>query len=177
MKKLVLGILLVGNSHLLFSQKLLTKTGTTTFEASMPSFEEIKATNNASTSVLNTTNGEVAAVVQMMGFKFKSALMEEHFNENYMESSNYPKATFKGVIRNFNQIKDTGGKATIEGVLEMHGKKKSISSIGQLNIKGTSYVLTGFFNVKSQDFAIEIPNLVSKKIAKDIKINYNYQLK
>lgn len=160
-----------------FSQKMITKTGKTIFEASVPSFEEIKATNNATTAIINTDNGEIAAVVLMNGFKFKSALMEEHFNENYMDSSKFPKATFKGKISNFATIKDKGGKATIVGVLDMHGKQKNITSEAMLTKSGAGYTLDGNFMVKPQDFAIEIPSLVSKKIAKDVKVQYQYQLK
>ena len=160
-----------------FSQKMITKTGKTTFEASVPSFEEIKATNSATTAIINADTGEVAAVVLMNGFKFKSALMEEHFNENYMDSSKFPKATFKGKIANFAAIKDKGGKAAIVGVLDMHGKQKNITSEAMLTKSGAGYNLDGGFSVKPQDFDIEIPTLVSKKIAKDIKVDYQYQLK
>ncbi len=176
MKKAILTCLMVSSS-LFYSQKLLTKTGSTNFEATSSSFEEIKASNNATTSILNASNGEFAAVVQMIGFKFKSALMEEHFNENYVESTQYPKATFKGKLTNFESIKTNGGKANIEGILEMHGQKKKINTVAQLSKNGASYILLGNFMVKPEDFAIEIPSLVKNKIAKDIKISFNYLLK
>src|SRR5688500_14963512 len=77
------------------AQKMITKTGKVTFEASVPSFEEVKATHDAVTCVLNPATGEIASLALIKGFRFKIALMEEHFNENYIESNKYPKATFK----------------------------------------------------------------------------------
>ena len=79
-----------------FSQsKYLTKSGLLNFEASVEAFEEIKATNNNVTAILNTENGQFAALALVKGFRFKNALMEEHFNENYAESDEHPKAIFK----------------------------------------------------------------------------------
>ena len=102
-------------------EKKLTKTGTITFEASVPSFEEVKAKNEAVTCILNTDNGEIAALALMKGFRFKVALMEEHFNENYIESNKYPKATFKGKIEGFDVSKITTSpkEYNIKGKLEI----------------------------------------------------------
>ena len=92
----------------LFAQdKVITKNGNINFEASVPAFEEIKAKNENVTCILNTKTGEIASLALIKGFRFKIALMEEHFNENYMESDKYPKATFKGTIINFELSKLT----------------------------------------------------------------------
>ena len=88
--------LFVGN--LIFAQKMITRSGEIKFEASVPAFEPVAATNNSVSAVLDRSNGEFAALALMKAFKFKVPLMEEHFNENYIESSKYPKATFKGKI-------------------------------------------------------------------------------
>ena len=85
MKNIHLLFLLI--SFLGFSQsKYLTKSGVLNFEASVEAFEEIKATNTNVTSILNTENGQFAALALVKGFRFKNALMEEHFNESYAES-------------------------------------------------------------------------------------------
>ena len=104
MKKISLYlVLLIGIAG--FSQsKLITKTGKITFEASVPAFEEVKAKNESVTCILNTENGEIATLALIKGFRFKIALMEEHFNENYIESDRYPKATFKGKIDDFKML-------------------------------------------------------------------------
>ena len=103
--------------------KYLTKTGIVNFEASVPAFEEIKASNKTTTAIINTDNGEFAALVLVKGFRFKNALMEEHFNENYAESDDYPKATFKGVINNFS-MRDLDKTANLKfnGSITFHGK-------------------------------------------------------
>src|SRR6476620_10100997 len=129
MKTIFLSLMvLVGLSG--FAQsKVLTKTGKISFEASVPAFEEVKAKNESATVVLNTATGEIASLALVKGFRFKVALMEEHFNENYMESDSYPKATFKGKIQDFDASKltSTAQTYTIKGKMEMHGKTKEIS--------------------------------------------------
>ena len=103
MKKLIFLFVLV-SVNCLAQSKYLTKTGTVNFEASVPSFEEVKASNNSVTAILNTENGEFAALALVKGFRFKNALMEEHFNENYAESDKYPKAVFRGKITNLAEV-------------------------------------------------------------------------
>lgn len=159
--------------------KKLTKTGSITFEASVPSFEEVKGKNDAVTCVLNTTNGDIAALALMKGFRFRVALMEEHFNENYMESSKYPKATFKGKIESFDASKltSTVKDFTIKGKLELHGKSKDIVTIGKIKKNGNDIEIKTSFSVNVSDFNIEIPSVVSKKIAKKVDIDCNFLLK
>ena len=159
--------------------KKLTKTGSITFEASVPSFEEVKGKNDVVTCVLNTTNGDLAALALMKGFRFKVALMEEHFNENYIESSKYPKATFKGKIENFDasKLSTTAKDYTIKGKLELHGKSKDITSIGKIKKVGNDIELKTNFSVNVSDFGIEIPSVVSKKVSKKVTIDCNFLLK
>ncbi len=179
MKKIALLVLVVLCSFTPIQEKKLTKTGTIIFEASVPSFEEVKAKNTAATCVLNTTNGEIAALALMKGFRFKVALMEEHFNENYMESSKFPKATFKGKIENFDEFKitSTSKDYTIKGKLELHGKSKDITTIAKIKKIGTDIEVKTTFQVNISDFDIEIPSVVSKKVAKKVSIDCNFLLK
>ncbi len=98
MKKAITYIFIVLISSTLIAQsKYYTKSGSIDFEASVPSFEEVKAKNNTVTSILNTETGEIAALALVKGFRFKVALMEEHFNENYAETHKFPKATFRNL--------------------------------------------------------------------------------
>lgn len=180
MKKIAILVLVVLCSFTpIQEEKKITKTGTITFEASVPSFEEVKGKNTAVTCILNTSNGEIAALVLMKGFRFKIALMEEHFNENYMESSKYPKATFKGKIENFDisKIKTTSNDYTIKGKLELHGKSKDIVTIAKIKKIGTDIEVKTTFPVNVSDFEIEIPSVVSKKVAKKVSIDCNFLLK
>lgn len=162
-----------------FSQdKKSTKTGEITFEASVPSFEEVKATNKGVSCILNTQTGEIAALALVKGFRFKVALMEEHFNENYIESDKYPKAIFKGKIDNFDIIKltDTSQKYTIKGTLELHGKTKEVSSIASIKKSGDKIIIDTKFSVQPEDFDIKIPSVVSKKVAKTVDVTCHFSL-
>ncbi|MFT7250872.1 MAG: hypothetical protein ACI9FW_000589 [Flavobacterium sp.] len=161
------------------SEKKITKTGTITFEASVPSFEEVKAKNETVTCILNTETGEIATLALMKGFRFKVALMEEHFNENYIESSKYPKATFKGKIENFDATKlsSTYKEYTIKGKLELHGKTKEITIKGKIKKEGETISLISNFMVDVDDFNIKIPNVVSKKLSKQVNVSLDFDLK
>ena len=178
MKKFALLVLVALCSFAPIQEKKLTKTGTITFEASVPSFEEVKGKNTAVTCILNTTNGEIAALALMKGFRFKIALMEEHFNENYIESSKFPKATFKGKIENFDvsKITTTSKDYTIKGKLELHGKSKDITTIAKIKKIETDIEVKTNFSVNISDFDIEIPSVVSKKVAKKVTIDCNFLL-
>jgi polyisoprenoid-binding protein YceI len=155
--------------------KYLTKTGTLIFEASVPSFEEVKATNTAVTAILNTDNGEFAALALVKAFRFKNALMEEHFNENYAESDDYPKAIFKGKIDGF----AVGKSSTIDGELSFHGKSKTYKDIKiQSKASGdNTIIVSGEFVANVSDFDIKIPKVVSNKLSEDVKIYFEFSLK
>ncbi|MET0758892.1 MAG: YceI family protein [Flavobacterium sp.] len=180
MKNLTLLFIFILTSGSLCAQdKILTKTGKIIFEASVPSFEEVKAKNETATCILNTKTGEIASLALIKGFRFKIALMEEHFNENYMESDLYPKATFKGKIQGFNwNIIGTSPKQfKMKGKLELHGKSKEISSIVTLRKVDNGLEIISDFNVNSDDFGIEIPKVVSKKVSKTVNIKTNFLVK
>ena len=160
-----------------YAQKMITKTGQINFEASVPAFEPVKAEHATVTALLDTSTGEIAVLALMKGFRFKNALMEEHFNENYMESDTYPKAVFKGVIEGFS--KDdmaTSNSYEVKGSLSLHGETKDI--VVTLNTKnsGEAYVLTTNFSVAPGDFNIEIPSVVSDKISDKIQISAHLSL-
>ncbi|MBD0825082.1 YceI family protein [Aestuariibaculum marinum] len=158
--------------------KYLTKTGTVGFEASVPSFEEVKATNNSVTAILNADNGEFAALVLVKGFRFKNALMEEHFNENYAESDTYPKATFKGTIDDFNVSKiNKKTSFTISGALSFHGKTKTLNKVPIIISKVNDILeISGKFEANASEFDIKIPKIVSNKIAETIAVSFDFKL-
>ncbi len=164
----------------LFAQdKVITKNGNINFEASVPAFEEIKAKNENVTCILNTKTGEIASLALIKGFRFKIALMEEHFNENYMESDKYPKATFKGTIINFDlsKLTTTYTEYTVKGKLEIHGKSKDISSLAKIRKTDKGIDLITNFDVYASDFAIEIPSVVKNKVSNKILISNSFLLK
>jgi hypothetical protein len=179
MKTKILMLLLIVSITCFGQDKVITKNGTIDFEASVPTFEEIKAKNNSVSCILNTKTGEIASLALMKGFRFKIALMEEHFNENYVESDKFPKATFKGKIENFDysKISMIATSYTIKGKLELHGKSKDINSIVKIKKGKEGLELVSNFSVNTDDFEIEIPSVVSKKVSKKVNIKFDFVLK
>jgi hypothetical protein len=178
MKKIIVLLVLFFGILPVSAQKYITKTGSLKFEASVPSFEEIAAENKNTSAILETSTGEIAVLTLMKGFRFKVALMEEHFNENYVESDKFPKATFKGKAADFDlsKLSDAAKTFKISGDLTLHGKTKKITANAKILKSGDKIIVTGNFDVKPEDFDIEIPKLVSKKIAAAIKVSFNFLL-
>ncbi|GGI57918.1 YceI family protein [Winogradskyella haliclonae] len=180
MKHLVLTFLLLITLNITAQSKYITKTGSVIFEASVPSFEEVKATNKNTTAIINAENGEFAALVLVKGFRFKNALMEEHFNENYADSDDYPKATFKGKVTDFS-IEDLNGSKKnkqYNGTITFHGKTKSLNnevlSISK-NADG-SLNISGKLKLNVADFDIEIPKIVSNKLSREVDVIFEFVL-
>jgi len=178
MKKLAFVLIMLMSLSALSQDKYFTKTGTTEFKASVDTFEPVEAVNKSTTAILNTENGNIAALLFVKAFHFEIALMEEHFNENYMDSDKFPKATFKGKIQGFDSEKLTENPSefTIKGILNVRGIDKEIEAIAKLSKVDEKILLEANFSVLPQDFKIGIPKIVRKKIAKKIHLNLNYEL-
>jgi len=174
MKKASLFLIAVILSTTLLAQdKFFTKNGKLSFFSKAP-LEDIEATNNAVTAVLDAKSGDLQFAVLMKGFEFQKALMEEHFNENYAESDKFPKAVFKGAVINNNAInysKDGEYTAVVKGVLNMHGQSKEVESKGKVIVKAGKLVTDAKFNIQLSDFNISIPSLVKDKISNTIQID------
>lgn len=154
------------------AQKVYTKNGSISIFSKSP-LENISADNNQVMSVLNQQTGEMQFSVLIKSFHFKKALMEEHFNENYMESDKYPKATFKGNIQDLSKInmgKDGSYSVQVSGELTMHGVTNKISAPGTITIKSGIANASGRFTAKLADYKITIPNLVKDNISETIEI-------
>lgn len=178
MKKIIILLVFFLSGNLIFSQKMMTRTGEIKFEASMPAFEEIAATNNTASCILEQSTGNFAALVLIKAFKFKAPLMEEHFNENYMESSKFPKATFKGKLANFDAKKLSTTKTSydLEGDLTIHGVTKKIKTKMTMVLNGEKITATTLISIKPQDYNVEIPSLVKGKIAENAKVSMSFIL-
>lgn len=127
-------------------------------------------------SVLNTANGELKFSVLIKNFHFKKALMEEHFNENYIESDKFPKSTFKGTITDVSKInfsKDGTYPVTVNGDLTMHGVTKKVNTAGNINISAGKITSTAVFKIALADYNISIPRVVEANISKTIEITIN----
>jgi YceI-like protein len=178
MKKIIVLLFLFVGILNVSAQKYATKTGSLKFEATVDTFEEVAAENKNTSAILESATGDIAVLTLMKGFRFKVALMEEHFNENYVESDKFPKATFKGKAEDFDVTKLSATAKTfkISGDLTLHGKTKKIIANAKISKSGDKITVTGNFDVKPEDFDIEIPKIVSKKISDKIKVSFNLSL-
>ena len=179
MKKIII-IALLYVSHIGFAQeKIISKSSVVTFEASVPAFEEVKAVNNNATVVLNPATGEIASLVLMKGFRFKIALMEEHFNENYVESDRFPKAIFKGKVEALDTslLTTTPKDFVLNGKLELHGKSVPIKTIAKISKSAAGINLMTNFSVNASDYNIAIPSVVKNKVSNKINIQVASVLK
>ncbi|MEO5891362.1 MAG: YceI family protein [Ferruginibacter sp.] len=157
------------------AQKYYTKNGNISF-FSKTNLENISADNNQVVSVLNTQTGELQFSLIVKNFHFKKALMEEHFNENYLESDKFPKATFKGNISDIAKVNFSayGSYAvTVTGDLTIHGITKKVSSSGTVTVKSGKINATSKFIAKPSDYNIAIPKLVKDNIAETIEVTVN----
>ena len=166
--------------QLSFSQdKYFTRTGHISF-FSEAALENIEAHNHQGTCILNSENGEIALSVLMKGFEFEKALMQEHFNENYVESHKYPKSTFKGKIVNFDRENMRGnGKyhVSVEGELTIHGETNTVTSEGTLEISDGTITAQTSFPVTVKDYNIKIPKTVVNNIAEVVEVSVELELK
>ena len=158
--------------------RYFTKTGTIAF-FSKASLEDIEAKNKTVTAVLDTKSGAVQFSVQMKGFEFEKKLMQEHFNENYMESGKYPKADFKGAVANnssVNYSKDGSYNVTVKGKMTIHGVTKDVEAPGTIKVSAGKIEATSTFNILLADYNISIPSVVKDKISNSIKITVDTKL-
>jgi hypothetical protein len=169
--KLLLFLLLT--SLIIDAQEKITSTkGIIIFEASVPFFEPVKAKNEDVHVILNTKKGIISFVVSINRFLFERNLMQEHFNENYMESKKYPKATFKGIIEKFDlkNIALDPKEYYIRGKIVMHGKSKNIRIPAKIKKVAEGIELICNFTLNSEDYGIEIPYIVRNKISKNVNV-------
>jgi hypothetical protein len=151
----------------------ITRHGQVSFFSRTP-MENIDAVNNEIASMLNTQTGEIGFAVLIKSFHFERALMEEHFNENYMESDKIPKASFKGKINNLPAVdfsKDGTYAVTAGGDMTIHGVTQKITLSGSIVIKAGLPQVLAKFKLVPKDYNIKIPSLVADKIAESMNVS------
>lgn len=178
MKTQILLAVFILSAFTMNAQKFMTKNGYVGFFSHTP-MEDVKGDNNQVASILDASTGEIVFQALMKSFKFEKALMEEHFNENYVESEKFPKATFKGKITNLSEVdfSKTGVyKVTVEGELFIHGVIQNISTPGEIEITKDGVKARSKFVVKPEDYKIEIPAVVRENIAKEITVTVDVNM-
>ena len=162
----------------IYAQKYFSKTAQVSFFSSTP-IENIEAVNKKGTTVLDLATGNLEFSVLIKAFQFEKALMQEHFNENYMESDKFPKANFKGQIANVGSLKLNSSdrqKVNVKGELTIHGVTKPVEMSAFLTLKDGKWLAESEFSVKVADYDIKIPAVVKDNIAKEIEVKVNANL-
>jgi len=173
MKKKGILLLLFLMSLSLFSQnRFMTKEGFVSF-FSHTLVEDIKADNTQVLSIVDTETGEIAIQLLMRSFQFKKALMQQHFNDSYVESHKFPKAKFSGFIMNLDALVNGYTETQIKGTLNVHGEDKEIEVPAKIYRSDDELRITGGFTVEVADFDIKIPAVVRNNIARTIKVSFN----
>lgn len=174
MKKILISMICLVFSTFAFSQKMMTRSGEIKFDATVPgAMDPVVGTSTTVSSIFDKATGDFVVQGMVKSFKFKSPLMEEHFNENYMESDKLPKTSFKGKVLNYDGktgTYDAEGDLTIHGVTNKVKTKVTISNAnGKLSIAGN-------FVVKLNDYKIDVPAMAKKTLAQTAKISIKLEL-
>lgn len=160
--------------------RYFTRSGEVNFNATAPSSpEKIEAKNDKASCVIDINTSQVEMAVLIKAFTFERALMEEHFNENYMESDKFPKAIFKGEVKDIGSIdlkKDGTYKIIASGKLTIHGITKEVETPVTISVKNNNLNAKFSFSVFLADYGISIPSLVKDKVGKEAKIDANINL-
>lgn len=178
MKLIATAVLLFSATLTQAQDKFFTKSGKIEFFSSAP-LEDIEAKNNTAAAVLDTKSGALQFSVLMKGFEFEKALMQEHFNENYVESDKFPKADFRGTVTNNGDVAYTKPgtyTARVKGKLTMHGVTRDVETTGTIKVNGTDLRIASTFNVLLSDYGIKIPQLVKDKISNTVKVTVDCKL-
>ena len=153
------------------AQKYQLSDSQLSFFSSAP-VEDIKAITRETRSLLDTETGELAFVIPIRSFEFKKQLMQEHFNENYMESEKYPNATFKGSFTGYKKGKKGKQPVMARGVMNIHGVSRELETEGSMEQKGEKILVEVTFPLKVADYNIEIPTLLFYNIAEVVEVNF-----
>lgn len=154
-------------------EKYMTKTGHVSFY-SHTAIEDIAADNKQVASIIDVSSGEIVIIVKITEFSFEKKLMQEHFNENYLESEKYPKATFKGRILNSTELDlsvDGLYEVSVEGEMTIHGVTRKVTEAGSLEVGSGAIIARTKFLLNPEDYDIKIPRVVRKNISENLELS------
>lgn len=135
--------------------------------------ENIAADNKDGSSVFDEESRQIVFSIPITSFKFDKSLMQEHFNENYMESEKYPKAIFKGEVLNYEKGK-ANQKVTAKGDMTIHGVTRTINVDGVMEYKDGKLQLNSVFPVRLEDYKVKIPQVLWQNIAEEVEVTINF---
>ncbi len=170
-------VLFLVKCHSLYPQRYVADKGMVDF-FSQATLEDIKAENQKAQSIFNASTGEIAFRVGIRDFQFKKKLMQEHFNEKYMESDKFPYATFSGTLEGFSPEGTGWQNVTAKGDLKIHGVAHKIEVPGTVKIiDAESILMRSEFTVKLEDYGITIPQILWQNIAEQVKVTIELNYK
>ena len=139
--------------------------------------EDIKADNKKAVGLFNTATNDLVFSVTISEFQFAKALMQEHFNEKYMESDKYPKSTFQGKVEGYDHAQSALQNVKAVGKLSIHGVTKDVEIAGTIEKQGDKLILKSVFIVKLVDYKIEIPQILWQNIAEQVEVTIDFTFK
>ena len=173
MNKITIMILIVCTVYVNCTAQLYyTKNGRVSFFSSAP-LEDIKADNNQVISIINVSTGDIQFSLLNNAFHFKKSVMEIHFNESYMESTKYPKSSFKGKLNDLSKVNftvDGNYPVLVSGELTIHGMTNKVNAAGTISVSAGVITATSKFPVKLADYKISIPRIVKDNIAEVVDV-------
>lgn len=176
MKTLFFVLLYTTASLIGYSQRYQLETSEISFYSDAP-LEDIEAETTEAQSIFDASNGEIAFRVPIQSFQFKKSLMQEHFNENYLESDKYPHATFEGKLQGFSAEKTGSQSVTAAGKMTIHGVTQPIEVEGTIQPEGEGWEMKATFPITVADYKIKIPKVVFYNIAEvvDVTVHFTYR--
>jgi hypothetical protein len=176
MKTIVATLLFLIFGSAVVAQKLTTEKGQVSF-FSDATIEDIEAVNTVVGSMYNVSTGEIVYILKIRDFVFPKALMREHFNEKYMESEKFPKATFQGKVSGYDPAATGSQKVKASGKLSIHGVTREIDVPGTMeNINGRVQLKSRFM-LKLADYNVKIPTIVWQNIAEQVEVRIDFTYK
>lgn len=160
----------------LSAQKYSVEKSQVTF-FSKAAIEDITAENKKAGGIFNTATSEIVFSISITDFKFAKSLMQEHFNEKYMESDKYPKSTFQGKVEGFNINTKEPQNAKVIGKLTIHGVTKDVELPGTIERQSDKLIMKSKFLVKLEDYKITIPQLLWQNIAEQVEVTVEFAFK
>ena len=175
--QILLTLCLLALAETAFAQRYRLASSHISFFSEAP-MEDIEAHTEKASSLFDAESAEIAFVVPIRSFQFKKSLMQEHFNENYLESEKYPNATFEGKLLDFRAGSTEEQTVTARGTFTIHGVTQTVKVPGEVHKKGNSLHMQATFPIKLEDYNIKIPKVVFYNIAEiiDVKVQFTYQL-
>jgi hypothetical protein len=163
------------NSVTIFAQKFVSEKSFVSFY-SHATIEDITAKNSKASSIFNSATGEIVYSIPIKDFQFAKTLMQEHFNEKYMDTEKFPKSTFQGKIIGFQQV-DGVQQVRAQGKLTIHGVTKDIDQPGTIEVQGKKIQMKSKFMIKLEDYNITRPQLLWQNIAEEVEVTVEFLYK